>query len=91
METIKRSIEVNASIEKVRGCWKGSGDEDSGVVSFEALGADRTRVTLELASVPDRAETLALAAGVERRLEEFRDLVEPSVMEELVSHNWQGF
>jgi hypothetical protein len=91
MESIKRSIEVNASVEEVRGCWNSSGQADSGVVTFDALGADRTRVTLELTDAPERGEPIPLAARLEQTLEDFRNLVEPSVMEELVSHNWRGF
>jgi len=146
MESIKRSIEVNASVDEVYGYWSRveefplfmkslqevrqvgerrfywrverdglpyesveeislmipnhriawrnvSGYENSGVVSFEPLGPNVTRVTLELAYTPDSGwhEPFALEDRIERTLEAFRDLVEPSVMEELVTHNCWGF
>lgn len=86
--------EISLMIPNHRIAWRNvSGSENSGVVSFESITADMTRVTLDLAYVPDSGwhEPSALADRIERTLEAFRDLVEPSVMEELVTHNWRGF
>jgi uncharacterized membrane protein len=74
--------------------WRNvSGAGHWGVVSFESLGPDRTRVTLKLAFIPDSEwhEPYVLAERIERSLEAFRNLVEPSVMEDLVTRNWRGF
>ncbi len=86
--------EISLTIPNHRIAWRNvSGSENSGVVSFEAVAPGITRVTLELAYVPDSGwhEPFALAERIERTLEAFCDLVEPSVMEELVAHNWRGF
>ena len=74
--------------------WRNvSGSENSGVASFDSITEEMTRVTLDLAYVPDSGwhEPSALAERIERTLDAFRDLVEPSVIEELVAHNWRGF
>ena len=86
--------EISLMIPNRRIAWRNvSGAENSGVVSFDALAPDLTRVTLDLAYVPDSGwrEPSALVERIERTLEAFRDLAEPSVMEELVTHNWRGF
>jgi uncharacterized membrane protein len=86
--------EISLMIPNQRIAWRNvSGYENSGVVSFEAVGPELTQVTLELAYEPDSGwhEPFALAERIERTLEDFRELAEPSVMEELVSHNWRGF
>ena len=86
--------EISLQIPNQRFAWRNvSGGENSGVVSFDALAPDATRVTLDLAYVPDSGwhEPTALAVRIEAILEGFRELVEPSVMEELVAHNWRGF
>jgi len=86
--------EISLQIPNHRIAWRNvSGAENSGVVSFEPITDEMTRVTLDLAYVPDSGwhEPSALAERIERTLEAFRDLVEPSVMEELVTHNWRGF
>jgi len=86
--------EISLMIPNRRIAWRNvSGGENSGVVSFESLAPDATRVTLDLAYVPDSGwhEPSALAARIERILDAFRDLAEPSIMEELVAHNWRGF
>ena len=86
--------EISLMIPNTRIAWRNvSGSENSGVVSFESITADMTRVTLDLAYVPDSGwhEPSALAERIERTLDAFRELVEPSVIEELVSHNWRGF
>ena len=86
--------EISLMIPNHRIAWRNvSGSENSGVVSFESIAGDMTRVTLDLAYVPDSGwhEPSALVDRIERTLEAFRELVEPSVIEELVSHNWRGF
>ena len=86
--------EISLMIPNQRIAWRNvSGSENSGVVSFESITGDMTRVTLDLAYVPDSGwhEPSALADRIERTLDAFRELVEPSVIEELVSHNWRGF
>ena len=86
--------EISLMIPNHRIAWRNvSGSENSGVVSFDCLAPDLTRVTLDLAYVPDSGwhEPYALAERIERILDAFRDVVEPSVMEELVTHNWRGF
>jgi uncharacterized membrane protein len=86
--------EISLTIPNHRIAWRNvSGAENSGVVSFDSLAPDLTRVTLDLAYVPDSGwhEPYALAERIELTLDAFRDLIEPSVMEELVSHNWRGF
>jgi len=86
--------EISLMIPNHRIAWRNvSGSENSGVVSFESLGPALTCVTLDLAYVPDSGwhEPAALADRIGHILDAFRDLVEPSVVEELVSHNWRGF
>jgi uncharacterized membrane protein len=87
--------EISLMIPNHRIAWRNvSGSENSGVVSFESLGPEITRVTLDLAYVPDSGwhEPYALAERIEMTLDAFRDLIEPGgVMEELVTHNWRGF
>jgi uncharacterized membrane protein len=86
--------QISLMIPNNRIAWRNvSGAENSGVVSFEALAPELTRVTLDLAYVPDSGwhEPFALAERIENTLDAFRDLIEPSVMEELVAHNWRGF
>jgi uncharacterized membrane protein len=87
--------EISLMIPNQRIAWRNvSGAENSGVVSFEPLEPGLTRVTLDLAYVPDSGwhDPSALADRIERTLEAFRDLVEPAgVMEELVAHHWRGF
>ena len=86
--------EISLMIPNQRIAWRNvSGSENSGVVSFDSITPKMTRVTLDLAYVPDSGwdEPSALVERIERTLDTFRDLVEPSVMEELVSHNWRGF
>jgi uncharacterized membrane protein len=87
--------EISLMIPNQRIAWRNvSGTENSGVVCFDALEPALTRVTLDLAYVPDSGwhEPSALAERIERTLDAFRDLVEPGgVMEELVTHNWRGF
>jgi uncharacterized membrane protein len=87
--------EISLMIPNHRIAWRNvSGSENSGVVSFDSLAPDLTRVTLDLAYVPDSGwhEPFALAERIERTLDCFRDLAEPSgLMEELVTHNWRGF
>jgi uncharacterized membrane protein len=86
--------EISLMIPNHRIAWRNvSGSENSGVVSFDAISPDVTRVTLDLAYMPDSGwhEPSALAARIERTLYTFRDLAEPSIMEELVAHNWRGF
>jgi uncharacterized membrane protein len=86
--------EFSLMIPDHRIAWRNvSGSENSGVVSFEDVGGEHTRVTLDLAYVPDSGwhEPTALAERIERTLDAFRDLAEPSDMEELVAHNWKGF
>jgi len=86
--------EISLMIPNHRIAWRNvSGEESSGVVSFDSLAPDVTRVTLDLAYVPDSGwnEPRALAGRIERALDAFRQLAEPGIMEELVSHNWRGF
>lgn len=86
--------EISLMIPNRRIAWRNvSGSENSGVVTFDSLGPDLTRVTLDLAYIPDSGwhDPFALAERIERTLAAFRELVEPSVVEELVSHNWRGF
>jgi len=87
--------EISLMIPNRRIAWRNvSGSENSGVVSFDYLESALTRVTLDLAYVPDSGwhDPFALAERIERTLDAFRDLVEPGgVMEELVTHNWRGF
>ncbi len=86
--------EISLMIPNHRIAWRNvSGGENSGVVSFDSVAPDVTRVTLDLAYVPDSGwhEPTALAARIERILDGFRELAEPSIMEELVTHNWRGF
>ncbi|MGA3170968.1 MAG: SRPBCC family protein [Chthoniobacteraceae bacterium] len=86
--------EISLMIPNHRIAWRNvSGSENSGVVTFEELGPELTFVTLDLAYEPDSGwhEPYALAERIELTLDAFRDLVEPSFMEELVAHNWQGF
>ena len=86
--------EISLMIPNHRIAWRNvSGTENSGVVSFDSIAPDVTRVTLELAYVADSGwhEPRALAERIDRTLDAFREVAEPSVMEELVSHNWQGF
>jgi uncharacterized membrane protein len=87
--------EISLTIPNHRIAWRNvAGEENSGVVSFDAISPEVTRVTLDLAYVPDSGwnEPDALAERIEDTLDAFRDLAEPSgVMEELVTHNWRGF
>jgi len=86
--------EISLMIPNHRIAWRNvSGSENSGVVTFDELGQETTLVTLDLAYVPDSGwhEPVELAERIEHTLDAFRDLAEPSVMEELVSHNWRGF
>ena len=86
--------EISLMIPNQRIAWRNiSGSENSGVVSFEVLPPDSTLLTMELAYVSDSGwhEPAALAERIEHILSAFRDLVEPSLMEELVTHNRQGF
>ena len=87
--------EISLMIPNQRIAWRNvSGTENSGVVSFDQIEPTLTRVTLDLAYMPDSGwhEPFALAERIERTLEAFRDLSEPGgVMEELVTHNWRGF
>jgi len=86
--------EISLMIPNHRIAWRNvSGSENSGVASFDSITEEMTRVTLDLAYVPDSGwhEPSALAERIERTLDAFRDLVEPSVIEELVAHNWRGF
>jgi len=86
--------EISLMIPNHRIAWRNvSGSENSGVVSFERLGLESTRVTLDMAYVPDSGwhDPEALAQRIERTLDAFRELIEPSLMEELVHHNWRGF
>jgi uncharacterized membrane protein len=86
--------EISLMIPNRRIAWRNvSGSENSGVVSFDSLAPDVTLVTLALAYMPDSGwhEPGALAGRIERTLDAFRDLAEPSIMEELVAHNWRGF
>jgi uncharacterized membrane protein len=86
--------EISLMIPNHRIAWRNvSGGENSGVVSFDAVAPEVTRVTLDLAYVPDSGwhEPTALAARIERILDAFREFSEPSIMEELVTHNWRGF
>ena len=60
--------EISLMIPNHRIAWRNvSGGENSGVVSFDAVGSDFTRVTLDLAYVPDSGwhEPKALAARIE--------------------------
>jgi uncharacterized membrane protein len=86
--------EISLMIPNHRIAWRNvSGGENSGVVSFDTVAPEITLVTLALAYVPDSGwnEPAALAARIQRILDAFRELAEPSIMEELVSHNWRGF
>jgi len=86
--------EISLMIPNHRIAWRNvSGTENSGVVSFDSLAPEVTRVTMDLAYVSDSGwhEPRALAGRIERTLDAFRELAEPSIMEELVAHNWRGF
>ncbi len=87
--------EVSLMIPNRRIAWRNvSGNENSGVVSFEPDGEEATVVTLDMAYIPDSGwqSPAKLEGRIGDILESFRDLVEPGgVMEDLVSHNWRGF
>jgi len=87
--------EISLTIPNHRIAWRNvDGEENSGVVSFDSIDPETTRVTLDLAYEPDSGwnEPNALADRIECTLDAFRDLAEPDgVMEELVTHNWRGF
>lgn len=92
--TFESIEEISLVIPNRRVAWRNvSGSENSGVVSFDAVADDITAVTLDLAYVPDSGwhEPSALVARIEATLQAFREIIEPSVMEELVTHNWRGF
>jgi uncharacterized membrane protein len=86
--------EISLMIPNHRIAWRNvSGGENSGVVSFDTVAPDVTRVTLDMAYMPDSGwhDPEALGARIERILDCFREFAEPSIMEELVTHNWRGF
>jgi uncharacterized membrane protein len=86
--------EISLMIPNHRIAWRNvSGSENSGVVSFEELAADITQVTLDMVYLPDGGwhDPDELARRIELTLEAFKELVEPSMMEELVLHNCWGF
>ena len=87
--------EIMLKIPNQRIAWRNvSGSENSGVVSFEALGPKLTRVTLELAYMPDSGwhDPATLAERIEETLETFRRLLKPKTAEKrMVMQSWRAY
>jgi uncharacterized membrane protein len=88
------TAEITDQTPDTRIAWKStSGADNAGAVLFEALGPDRTRVTLKVDADPDGAvETVGANLGfLERRvkgdLERFRDYLESTGR---ASGGWRG-
>lgn len=86
--------EISLMIPNRRIAWRNvSGAEASGVVTFDRLEPESTRITLDMACTPDGGwhDPSVLGERIEETLETFRRLIEPGVIEDLVTNNWRGF
>jgi uncharacterized membrane protein len=86
--------EISLLIPERRMAWRSiTGPENSGVVSFQGLESGATRVTLEMRYIPngDWNDPDSLRGWLGDHLRNFKEVMEGSVVGEMVARNWQGF
>ena len=86
--------EITLQIPHQRIAWRSlSGMENSGVVIFHEMTPGQTQVTLQMKYAPygawDNAQ--AVTARIQRNLEQFKALMETSIVGEIVDKNARGF